>query len=175
MTPDEIKQLEVTARKNKGPGNVHPDVYLRAGSVFEFEGVKFAVPPLFPDGATDIRPSFDGDEVHVSIETDTELVDAELVSLAEGLQAALPTAPDDFCDHCGAMVSNGISVDPTRDVQFLSLLFQYARRALGRMYDLTDEQVAGLLAFRSRDLPGWVSDVIAHSVSQPIGGVWHGP
>ena len=167
MTPDQIKQIEVSGRRNKGPDGAHPDVYLRAGSVLTFSGVEFAIPPLYPSGATRVVPRFDGDDVTLDIRTDARLVDETLVALAEKLQSLAPVDQGDLCPACGQGLDPRLVVDPAGDTEFLRAVFRYARRCLLRMYDLSADQLAALLTFDSAALPAWVAQVLDHALGQP--------
>lgn len=169
MTPDEIKQLEVCARRTTGPDGAHPDVYLRAGSVLTFEGVDFAVPPLYPSGATSVVPRFDDetDELSLDIRTDPAVVDKGLIELAGKINDLAPVDEGKACGECGQSVSFRLAVDPARDTEFLRAAFRYARRCLLRMYDLAADQLAALLAFDSYALPAWVAQVLDHALGQP--------
>jgi len=169
MTPDQIKQLEVAARRNRGPNGAHPDVYLRAGSVFTLGGVDFAIPPLYPSGATSVVPRFDEDSdvVSLDVRTDTAAVDASLVALGRKVHELAPVDEGQLCPECGQSLNARLLVDPVSSTEFLQALFGYARRCLLRMYDLGADQLAALLAFDSAALPAWVTQVLDHALGQP--------
>jgi len=167
MTPDQIRQIEVSSRRNRGPDGAHPDAYLCAGSALTFGGVDFAAAPLYPSGATRILPRFDGDDVTLDVQTDTALVDEALVTLAGKLRSLAPVDQGDLCPACGQPVDPRLVVDPAEDVEFLRTIFCYARRCLLRMYDLSAEQLAALLTFDSTALPQWIAQVLDHALGRP--------
>ena len=173
MNQAEIRQLELSTRRKIGKRDVHPDEYTSMGSVLTFEGVAFAVPPLYPNGSTTIVPQFDGEgNVVLSVSEDDTAIDADLVAMAVELGEQIESliVDEDICPTCGIPARSKISLDPQKNAAQLSLLFRYAGRCLQKRYDLAGEQLAALLQFSSDTLPDWVVQVLDHRAQEPATG-----
>ncbi len=125
------KQIEVACRR-KMPEAMHPD----ACPKLRLHGVDFAIPPR----GLRVVPKFDADgkaTLDVSGGDDWPEVPALLERLVESLGEDNNIAAEVLCE-----------------------LMTLGRRALLAQYDLTDEQVAELLAFDSDEGPAWVNSLI---------------
>ena len=140
-------RLEVAKRRGDAP---HPDEC----PTLRMHGVLFAIPPRRAAG---VSFRFDADGAHVVGVESESWPEAQAVAEAASIDRR-------SCPKCGRALAASLTVDPRRDVAFLELCATLAGRLLRRQYELTDDELAGLLAFDAQASPDWVAQVVQWSL-----------
>lgn len=138
-----FRALEVQHRKS---GAAHPDRCPK----LTLRGVEFAIPAR---GAK-VAPQFKDGKVMVAI------ADQERWPQAEGLLASMPVVERNVCPQCGQARTTTLEIEVNSGTEFLVKAFELAAAMLRVQYDLTDEQLADLLAFDAADKPQWIGQLI---------------
>lgn len=116
-------------------------------------GVGFAVPR--PAGR--IVPRFGPGGVRLETQGGEECPEA-----AELRRALAPLRKERLCPRCRQPVGAALEIDGGRGRRTLELAFAVAAKALRRQYDLSDAQLADLLAFSAGSLPEWFGQIVRY-------------
>ncbi len=166
MDHEEAARLETTSLRKQGKSSPfsHPDVYRDAGSVLTLDGVDWYVPPLYPSGCTTFVPTFTEEGVEVITTTDGDIADETLSELAEKICEMVTIKEIDVCETCLRPQRAMVSMDAVKDNTLMGYIFQYAKICIGKLYDVSNENLSQLLRFTKKDtLPLWVTQVIDHA------------
>ena len=138
-----LKELEATRRRG---GATHPD----ACPKLNLGGVPFGIPPR-QEGWITFR--FDSGGAHVQpVQGETW---PEARAVVDGAAVGEKT-----CRTCGRPVGATLTVEARRDAVFLGRCATLAARLLVRQYELSDQEIAGLLRFDPGRLPEWIPQIV---------------
>ncbi len=149
-----IKQLRARCARPVNGDVLHGDLCPK----LTLHGVGFCIPPR----TLRVEPVFDGDGragVRIRCPGDFDSHARALLKLAP-LQTRV-------CRRCGQIAGGRIELDGEGG-KFLAACFDLAGRLLRRQYDLSDEQLADLLAFDTDQPPVWIAQLLAWAAGQPV-------
>lgn len=148
-----FKQLRARCARPVGDGVLHGDLCPR----LTLHAVGFSIPPR----ALRVEPSFDPDgRARVRVRSSGDF-DAQARALFK-----LAPLETQTCPRCGQGVGGQIRLD--NKGEFLAACFGLAGRLLRRQYDLSDEQLADLLAFDTDQPPQWIAQLLAWAAGQNV-------
>ena len=150
------KALERDARRPLSAA-AHPDDCPK----LLLHGVGFAVPPA----AGRIVPRFGPEGVRVETQGGEEYPEA-----FELRRALAPLRKERLCPRCRQPVGAALEIDLERGRRALELAFAVAAKVLRRQYDLSDAQLADLLAFSAGSLPEWFGQIVRYCHGLPPEG-----
>jgi len=149
-----FKQLRSRCARPVGNEVLHGDLCPK----LTLHGVGFCIPPR----TLRVEPVFSGDGrtgVRLRCPGDFDSQARDLLKLAP-LQTRV-------CRRCGQSLGGHIELDDEGG-RFLAACFDLAGRLLRRQYDLSDEQLADLLAFDTDQPPVWIAQLLAWAAGQPV-------
>jgi len=146
MRAAELLRLKELAATRRRAGAVHPDTCPK----LHLGGVPFAIPPR-QEGWITFR--FDSHGAHV------EPVQGETWPEARAVLASAAIG-EKTCRTCGRPVGASLVVEAQRDAVFLGRCATLAVRLLARQYELSDQEIAGLLRFDPGRLPEWIPQIV---------------
>jgi len=149
-----FKQLRSRCARPVGNEVLHGDLCPK----LTLHGVGFCIPPR----TLRVEPVFSGDGrtgVRLRCPGDFDSQARDLLKLAP-LQTRV-------CRRCGQSTGGRLELDGEGS-KFLAACFDLAGRLLRRQYDLSDEQLADLLAFDTDQPPAWIAQLLAWAAGQPV-------
>jgi hypothetical protein len=147
------KALERDARRPLGQ-SAHPDDCPK----LLLHGVGFALPPR----DARIVPRFGPDGVRLAA-----CGGADWPETNELRQAIAALRRDRLCPACGQPIGATLEIDLRRGARALELAFAVAATALRAQYDLSDEQLADLLAVCGESAPQWFEQIVRYCYGLP--------
>lgn len=142
------KALERDARRPLSRSS-HPDDCPK----LVLHGVGFAIPP----GDVRIRPRFGPHGVALEARGEAELPEA-----GELRQVIAALRHERLCPRCRQPIAATVEIDLGRSARVLELAFTVAARALRCQYDLSEEQLADLLAISGELAPEWLGQIVRY-------------
>jgi hypothetical protein len=153
MTHDECIELEVATRKPIVGGVLHPD----SCDKLTLNAVTWAIPPKNPPGGVLLCPDFSGDNVGFVAESASD--DWPQYPQADEWLELAPDPNCETCETCGGVLGSDIEIDIEKQTQLVSKTFELAAILLRRQYDLTNEQLQGLLTVSDGEFMGLFTDL----------------
>jgi len=160
MKDTDVRQLQVDSRKPMdAPGAVHPD----ACAKLTIRGVTWYVPPLGTETKVRFAPSF-GAEKPVAVDVQVSERDEALAKLAARVRDLAPVRETEVCEKCGHALGAEIEISPDACGEWIGAIMEYVAALLRTQYDLSDAQLAELLAFDAPPIPPWLMQALNHAL-----------
>ncbi len=158
--------LAGTSRRNIGDGVLHPDRCQK----FMLRGAAFFVQPLVPSNAIRFTPTFNGDDVSMSVDLAETIVDPAVTDLASKVIAGADIQHGDNCPMCGQPREATLAVDLDAQGEWLCIVARYVAAIVRKQHTLTDDDLNELLMSDGESIPPWVSQAMAHANGVALAG-----